>query len=188
MVPPDPYDNRGKSGPKVKSNFPRGSVIGSDSEKTFKCGACGQSSILKNNRAIVHEYQRLRTRFLAAIPKDSCQSDGCENQGEARGTHPELYRKSGKTAKGVQRWKCKACLCTYSVGSSIKRQKRSHVNRDIIWMLTNGTPISKICDFTELSPRDVYAKIDFIYDQIVDFTARRERMFDKVDWEVVGRR
>jgi hypothetical protein len=55
-------------------------------------------------------------------------------------------------------------------------------------MLTNGTPISKICDFTELCPRDVYAKIDFIYDQIVDFTARRERMFDKVDWEVVGRR
>lgn len=188
MVPPDPIDRRGNSASKVKSNFPRGSVIGSGSEKTFKCGACGQSSILKNNRAIVQEYRRLRTRFLAALPKDSCQSDGCENKGKARESQPGLYRKSGKTAKGVQRWKCKACFCTYSVGSSIKRQKRSHVNRDILWMLTNGTPISKICDFTELSPRDVYAKIDFIYDQIVDFTARRERMFDKVDWKVVGRR
>jgi hypothetical protein len=136
------------------------------------CGACGQSSILKNNRAIVQEYRHLRTPFLAALPKDSCQSDGCENQGKAQEAYPGLYRKSGKTAKVVQRWKCKACLCTYSVGSSIKRQKRSHVNRDILWMLTNGTPISKICDFTELSPRDVYAKIDFIYDQIGDLTAR----------------
>jgi hypothetical protein len=33
MVPPDPFDNRGKSGSKVKSNFPRGAVIGSGSEK-----------------------------------------------------------------------------------------------------------------------------------------------------------
>lgn len=139
MVPPGPYDKRGKSGSKVKSNFPRGSVIGSGSEKTFKCGACGQSPILKKNRAIVQEYRRLRTRFLDALPKDACPSDGCETQGKAVAAHPGLYRKSGKAAKGVQRWKCKACLCTYSVGSSIKRQKRSHVSRDILWMLTNGT-------------------------------------------------
>lgn len=55
-------------------------------------------------------------------------------------------------------------------------------------MLTNGTPISKICDFTELSPRDIYGKINFIYEQIVDFTARREKMFEGVDWQSVGRR
>lgn len=103
-------------------------------------------------------------------------------------SHPDLYRKSGKTAKGEQRWKCKACLKSYSVGSSIRRQKRSHTNRDILWLLTNGTPISKICDFTEMSARDVYAKIDFIYDQVIDFTAKRERLFEGVDWEAVGRR
>jgi hypothetical protein len=55
-------------------------------------------------------------------------------------------------------------------------------------MLTNGTPISKKCDFTELSSRDVYTKIDFVYDQIANFTARPQQMFDKVDWKVVGRR
>jgi hypothetical protein len=73
MVPPDPID---KSGSKVKSNFPRGSVIGSGSEKTFKCGACGRSSILENNRAIVQEYRRLRTRFLAALP-ERCLPERC---------------------------------------------------------------------------------------------------------------
>lgn len=39
-----------------------------------------------------------------------------------------------------------------------------------------------------MSARDVYAKIDFIYDQVIDFTAKRERMFDVVRWEAVGRR
>ncbi|WP_415183389.1 hypothetical protein [Phaeovulum sp.] len=38
-----------------------------------------------------------------------------------------------------------------------------------------------------MSARDVYAKIDFIYEQVIDFTARREKMFVGVDWETVGR-
>jgi transposase-like protein len=188
MVPPNPFDKRGKSSAKVKPNMPHGKVSGSKAEKAFICGACGQGSIIKNNRAIVQEYRRLRNRFSEAFPKDTCQTQGCENYGALREGNPTLYRKSGRTAKGAQRWKCKACLRTYSVGSSIRRQKHSHANRDILWMLTNGTPISKICDFTELSPRDIYGKIDFIYEQIVDFTARREKMFEGVDWQSVGRR
>lgn len=49
-------------------------------------------------------------------------------------------------------------------------------------------PVSKICDFTQLSPRDVYAKIDFIHARVIDFTARREAMFRTVDWNAAGRR
>lgn len=188
MVPPDPFDRRGKKRSKVKSNIPHGKVIGSGAEKSYVCGACGQHSVLKNNRAIVQEYTRLRKIYLEKVSKDSCQNSTCCNHGKPRESHPTLYRKSGKTANGAQRWKCKACLGSYSVGSSIRRQKRSHTNRDILWLLTNGTPISKICDFTQMSARDVYAKIDFIYDQVIDFTAKRERMFEGVDWEVVGRR
>lgn len=74
------------------------------------------------------------------------------------------------------------------MGSTIRRQKRSPSNRNILWLLTNGSPISKICDFTEMLARDVYAKIDFIYDQVIDLTAKRESMFESVDWEAVGRR
>ncbi|PHP27843.1 hypothetical protein CJ301_09240 [Limimaricola cinnabarinus] len=55
-------------------------------------------------------------------------------------------------------------------------------------MITNGLPISKIADFTGLCPRDVYRKIDFIYDRVVDITARREGMFEGVNWSSVGRR
>ena len=55
-------------------------------------------------------------------------------------------------------------------------------------MITNGVPISKISDFTGLCPRDVYRKIDVIYDRVVDLTARREGSFEGVDWNRVGRR
>lgn len=55
-------------------------------------------------------------------------------------------------------------------------------------MITNGVPITKICDFTELSPRDVYRKIDFLHERVIDFTAKREEGFDRVSWEKVGRR
>lgn len=122
---------------KVKSNYPRGSVIDSD-EKSFKCGACGQSSMVKNNAAIVEEYRRLRRRFRRSEPQDACPERDCENHGKAQGSFPDLYRKSGWTAKGAQRWKCEACLTSFSVGSRIRRQHRSSAYREVLWMLTNA--------------------------------------------------
>ncbi len=188
MMPPDVLDGRGVNRGKAKSNYPRGTISGSGDEKSFICGVCGQSSVIKNNLAIVQEYKRLRRRFRPDEPRDSCPNHICGNRGISQSEKPHLYRRTGKTADGAQRWKCKACLTTFSVGSRIRRQKRSSANREVLWMITNGTPISKICDFTGLSPRDVYAKIDFIYERVVDFTARREGRFDKVDWNAVGRR
>ncbi|WP_341213901.1 hypothetical protein [uncultured Limimaricola sp.] len=186
--PPDPIRRQGRPKGNVKSNYPRGEVIGSGDDKTFKCGACGQSSIIKNNGAIVEEYRRLRGRFRAEGPRDCCPADSCDNRDKPLSQHPKLYRKSGRTAKGGQRWKCKSCLTSFSIGSRIRRQHRSNANRDVLWMITNGMPISKISDFTGLCPRDVYQKIDFIYDRVVDHTARREGSFEGVNWQKVGRR
>lgn len=187
-VPPDPIDRRGRSSKQVKPNQPHGRVIGSEHDQSFVCGDCGQASVLKNNRAVVLEYRRLRGRFRAERAKDSCGTPDCRNLGRSCAERPELYRRAGKTAQGAQRWKCKSCLTTFSVGTSIRRQKRSRANNDILWMITNGLPISKICDFTRLAPRDIYAKIDFIYRRVIDFTARREGRFEAVNWQAVGRR
>lgn len=187
--PPDPYIRKGRPSSKVKQNRPRGKVIGSADQKTFQCGACGQSSIIKNNGAVVEEYRRLRERFQAEPPPpDFCQKQACDNHGKRLSENPALYRKSGRTATGTQRYKCKACLTTFTVGSRIRRQHRSSTNGDVLWMITNGMPISKISDFSGLCPRDVYRKIDFIYDRVVDHTARREGSFESVAWSTVGRR
>ncbi|UWR41374.1 hypothetical protein K4F85_00260 [Phaeobacter inhibens] len=151
----------GKNRAKVKPNFPRGKVSGSGDEKT---------------------YFALRPR------RDACTNGECTNHGRSAAEHPKLYRKSGWTAKGAQRWKCNACLASFSVGSRIRRQKPGSANNAVLWMIINGTPISKICDFTGLSARDVYTKIDFIHDRVIDITARREGLFEQVDWTKVGRR
>lgn len=99
----------------------------------------------------------------------------------------DLYRKSGKTSKGRPRWRCKACLKTSAPGTRLGRQKRSHTNREVLWMITNRVAITKICDVTELSPRDVYRKIGFIHERSVDFKAKREANFNRVSWNEVGR-
>ncbi|WP_448327010.1 transposase [Sulfitobacter sp. M13] len=187
--PPDPYIRQGRPPAKVNRNQPHGEVIGSDNDKTFKCGVCGQSSIIKNNAAVVEEYRRLRGRFRPEPPQpDFCRNETCDNHQKELSKNPGRYRKSGRTATGTQRYKCKACLGTFTVGSRIRKQHRSSANREVLWMITNGMPISKISDFTGLCPRDVYRKIDFIYDRVVDHTARREGSFASVDWNKVGRR
>jgi len=115
--PPDPFDNRGKSSPKVKPNLPPGRVIGSGDEKTFQCGCCRKSSIIKSNKAIVQEYRRRLKEFRPEFPRDACSNEVCDNLGKSQSKFPGLYRKSGKTSKGTQRWKCKECLKTFAPGT-----------------------------------------------------------------------
>ena len=56
----DPRDGRGKNLSLPSANFLRGEVKGKGDKKNLTCDACGQKSVLKNNRAIVEEYTRLR--------------------------------------------------------------------------------------------------------------------------------
>jgi hypothetical protein len=77
--PHDPIKRPGRPKGNVKRNYPRGEVIGSKNEKTFKFGACGHSSIIKNNSAIVEEYRRLRHCFKEEGASDCCPSQTCEN-------------------------------------------------------------------------------------------------------------
>lgn len=161
-VAADPFDRTGRNSKRIKPDQPHGRATGSDRDMSFVCGDCGKSSVLKNNRAVVLPYRRLRRRFRAGRAEDSRGKADCGNLGRSCADHPEFYRRAGKTAQGAQRGRCTSCPTTHSVGISIRRQKRSHANNDILGMITNGLPISKISDFTRHAPRDIYAKINFI--------------------------
>jgi transposase-like protein len=184
---PDPFDGRGRRRDTL-ANFARGSVVGSDDAKAFRCGACGQHSIIKNNRAIVEEYRRLRRKQTSKAHHPSCRRDGCPANGRSLLRCPELYRRSGQTAGRDQRWKCKSCGATFSVGKPARRQKRSDKNGQVLRLLVNGTPIAKIAEILGLSHRDVYRKLDFIYERVCAFTAEREGTFEGADWQRHGRR
>lgn len=187
-VYPDPRDGRGRKKSSANSNFARGTVGGSGDNKRFTCGACGQESIIKNNRAIVEEYSRLRKLQQADGAAKSCSRETCASFGKTVANHPELYSKSGRTSAGHQRHVCKCCGSTFTVGHPARNHRRQSKNGQVLKLLVHGTSISKISEIADLAPRDVYRKLDFIYAQVREFTAKREGDLRGTDWNRFGRR
>ena len=187
-IAPDPFDGRGGSRSVQPSNFLRGVVKGSNDELAFHCDACGTSSVVKSNRAIVEEYRRLRRLQQRGDADGSCPNPACRSHCRTVVAHPDRYRPYGRTKSGDKRWRCRGCGKTFSIGRPTRRQRRSDKNGLVLRLLTNDTSLSKICEITGLSPRAVYEKIDFVYERVRAFTARREGCFEAVDWNTVGRR
>jgi transposase-like protein len=155
---------------------------------SFVCEACGTSSVVKNNRAIVEEYRRLRRLQQRGDADGSCPNQACRSHCRAVARHPDRYRPYGRTKAGDRRWRCRECDKTFSIGRPTRRQRRTGKNGLVLRLLTNDTSLSKICEITGLSPRAVYEKIDFLYERVRAFTARREGCFEAVDWSTAGRR
>lgn len=187
-VHPDPRDGRGRNLSSANANFPRGEVKGSGDDKTFTCGSCGQHSVIKNNRAIVEEYTRLRHLQRHDGKGKSCRREGCRSHGKSVAERPELYRKSGRTSAGHQRYVCKRCGSTFTVGHPARNHRRQSKNGQVLKLLVHGTSLTKIAEIEDMAPRDVYRKIDFIYDRVREFTAEREGDLRNTDWERYGRR
>lgn len=186
-VPPDQFDGRGRAAD-TTTNFLRGQVSGSGDEKTFICEACDTSAVVKNNGAIVEEYRRLRALQMEPTAGQCCANSSCQNHGRSYKNYPDRYLRAGKTGAGNQRIACRECRSTFTIGHPARNQKTSHLNGQVLRLLVNGTPFAKISEITGLSERDVYAKIDFIYQCVRRFTARREGDLRHADWDAYGRR
>lgn len=185
---PDPRDGRGGGLSSANTNFPRGGVGGSGDKKAFTCGLCGQESVVKNNRAIVEEYTRLRRLQRPDGTGKSCRKAECPSRGKSVDDRPELYRKVGRTSAGHQRILCKHCGSTFTVGHPARNHRRQSKNGQVLKLLVHGNSLSKISEIADLAPRDVYRKLDFIYERVREFTARREGDLRSADWERYGRR
>lgn len=185
-VIPDQYKRPNGSDP-APDGVVRGAVSGKKNEEYFNCPNCSATARLKNNTAIVTEYRRHKVLQESDPTERSCQTAGCFAQGCSPHKHPEFYWKFGKTAGGDPRWRCRLCRSTFSEGKAARRHKRSDKNRLVFQMLCNGLPLSKIAKITEMSYRDIYARIDFYYDQIRSFTAKRQD-FSQVDFNEAGSR
>lgn len=185
---PDPRDGRGGGLSSANTNFPRGEVGGSGDKKAFTCGSCGQESVVKNNQAIVEEYTRLRRLQRPDGAGRSCRQNTCLSNGKSVDDRPELYRKSGRSKAGNQRYTCKSCHSTFTVGHPARTHKRKSKNGEVLKLLVHGNSLSKISEIADLAPRDVYRKLDFIHERVREFTSRREGDLRGVDWERYGRR
>ncbi|WP_297341074.1 hypothetical protein [Pseudophaeobacter sp.] len=187
-IQPDPRNGRGLNLSAPSANFPRGKVGGTGDGKYFTCGSCHEESAIKNNRSITEEYTRLRRLQRPDAKGQSCSNQQCISYDLPFITQAGHYRKSGRTKASNQRYCCKRCGSSFTVGHPARNHKRQSKNGQILKLLVHGTSLSKISEIADLSPRDVYRKIDFIYGQVRAFTARREGDLRHVDWNTVGRR
>ena len=141
----------------------------------FICLKCGEQIPAKSNEGIAEELNRLLVP-LAPPPQPSCQTEGCPNAGVSPSAAPGQYWSHTKTKAGTPRFRCKACKKTLTMqGLSTLRQRKSHLNSEIFRALTQKMPLSCVAEFSRVSPKTVYRKIDFIHRQCLLFASNRER-------------
>lgn len=143
----------------------------------LKCHSCGEFPPLKSNAGIHEELDRISS-YLNDPPEPSCPNDFCENHNVGIRAGSKHYRSFGKTKSGSQRYRCKACDKTFSVGGSTLRQKQPHKNKLIFKLLVNKNPFRRICEVADISEGSLYPKIGFLQQQCLAFAAHRERKLE----------
>lgn len=167
-VAPDPFIHVGRK----KRSGPQHTV--QNTRPVLICGECRKSSVVKNNIAIEEELQRLLDRCIRTQRQHSCRNRSCENFAKPASLQPDEYQSYGRTSTGIPRYMCKRCRKTFSVGSPIRRQLRSHENAIVFSLLMNKSPLSRIAEVTGLSFQTIYDKIDFIYRRVMQLQSERD--------------
>ena len=156
----------------------KGEVIKS---RGVKCKNCGVISSVHSNYACAEELSRFISSRAKAI---SCRNKECRNNGVLLETNPSHYRKFGKSQSGSIRYRCKACLSTFSVSSnSNHRLRKPEKTVEILKLLVNKVPMRRICEIADVSPSLVYQRIDRIYDVFSKFSEHDKPVFSKLDAE-----
>lgn len=146
---------------------------GGDGVPVLNCRLCGEFPPIKSNSAISEERARLLSD-LAERPEPTCPDEACVNHSIPI-SQAEFYQSFGLTKSGSNRYRCKACRKTFSVGKSTTGHKQPHKNRMIFSLLMNKSPFRRICEVADIGPESLYGKIDFLYRQSQLFSADREK-------------
>ena len=110
------------------------------------------------NRRGIAENQR-----LSGAAPSWCTNEDC-TASTGHSTKPPT--RFGVNRHGTPRYKCANCGKTFTFGGkSTKRQRETHVNRDVFRHLVNTVPIRRIIKLLGISTSVLYDRIDFIYEQ-----------------------
>lgn len=138
------------------------------------CRICGESLPMKSNLGISEEILRL-SAYLSPKSNPSCKNESCSNHGVPVEGSSSSYYSYGKSDRGSQRYKCRACSKTFSVAAkSTWRQRFPEKNVQVLQLLMNKMPLSRICEVADISAQTLYDKIDFIHRQCLAFAGRQE--------------
>lgn len=144
----------------------------------MRCLCCKKFSRLKSNKAIHEELERQRA-YLSVVSPIRCSDERCPNHSPV-GEIANNFRKYGKTRHGSDRWQCRLCKKTFSVGKPSLYHQKPHTNIRAFELLVNKVPISRMVEILGISASSVYGKIDFLYEQCKSFAASRENQFPEL--------
>jgi DNA polymerase III epsilon subunit-like protein/transposase-like protein len=155
-----------------------------------QCEICGEKFPIKSNQGIHEELSRIQGTLSALpTPKEyTCTNPECGSyQTVSIEAGSKYYYKHSTGKNGVARYKCRLCGKTFTVSfrtNFTKRQQSSHKNRRFIELLLGKMPIQRIIEHLDLSPKTVYDKINFLYEQSSKFAYQRERkLIDRVTFK-----
>jgi transposase-like protein len=140
----------------------------------LQCKLCGEYPPIKSNIGIAEEVARMMG-YLYPRDEPTCPNPGCLNHGVGVSAGKTYYYAFGLTDIGSQRYQCRRCRKTFSVGQSTRRQRMPSKNRDIFLDLMNKAPFNRICEKHGVNIGTVYRKMDFIHQQCLRFVADREQ-------------
>jgi transposase-like protein len=139
----------------------------------LECNLCGEKPPIKSNLAIDEEMNRI-LGYLKDKPT-GCPDPKCPNNLIDISAGKFYYSSFGTTKSGSQRYRCKLCKTTFSVGTPTKQQREPHKNVQVFRLLVNKMPLKRISEAADISMPSLYDKIDFIHQQCMAFAASRER-------------
>lgn len=142
-------------------------------QQYLKCQLCQENIPVQSNLAIAEELLRISAYLEPETP--ACRNEKCSSYGQPA-SETVTYARFGINAHGTPRYRCGNCRKVFAFGGkSTKRQRRTHINRDVFEHLVNSVPIRRIVKLLQISPDTLYAKLDFIYRQCRLFAGARER-------------
>lgn len=167
-----PIEETSKRGPGASNRYTV--VAYGKSQPAGRCNACGESFPLKSNDGVFEEMWRIAGETFG---EPSCPVQSCANHRVGISV-PKAYHAFGLTKAGSQRYRCRLCEKIFSVKppglNPIARQRQSDKNRQILAALVNKSPLRRICEMADVTPRVLYERIDFFHEQALAFMAERE--------------
>lgn len=170
------YQPRGKNARNLHRDDYIVSGGDADGAQVIQCKKCGECPPIKSNLGIKEEYERISAYLDPVKPLVCCPNGDCENHGVELEFHPERYWSFGKTKAGSKRFRCKACLTTFTTGQKpTNGQRHTNINASIFMALVNKQPLKRIAFTNHISMKTFYDRLNFIYEQCRTFAGSRER-------------
>ena len=149
-------------------------VVTTHSKISLKCILCSETFPLQSNLAIAEELLRISDYLEPEAPV--CQNGDCEFFGNSNLSVTSSHTRYGTNRHGTPRYKCGGCTKIFAQGGRpTKRQRDTHLNRQIFAHLMNTVPIRRTMKLLKISASVLYARLDFIHRQCLLFASARER-------------